>query len=290
MNEIVNGPNHYGVIKEVARSEYYHLYLCVQEDTKRECLLQIASVAEHNGKIQRAAYILTELARHADKLEAEYEKIRADPKILLNYKFGFPELVDSFIYQEQGGRQINILAFRNVDDVADMVPLINITDKDKLRIDLRTSAWIMGKILKLLDFIYSQGISIDFTSGDNILINVDKHYVVFFDWTKASWSEMLEIDPVKVQRNEIAQAAQAVVIALGGNVETGFFPEDGNKEYINYLLKLARGDTITDAKTAHKNFYEIVNRIWKREFHPFTVKPLGLDEMKEKDEKDMMEE
>ncbi len=283
MTEIVNGPNHYRVIKEVAKSKYYHIYLCEQKDTGRQCLLQIASVAEHNGKLQRAAYILTEFARHADKLEEEYEKVKTDPKVLLNYKLGFPELVDSFICQEQGGRQINILAFRNVEDVSDMVPLVNITAKDNLCIDLRTSAWIMGKVLKLLDFAYGQGISVGLMTSENILINAEQHYVVIFDWIAAQTHD--ETVPKEIQRREISQAASAVVIALGGNVKTGIFPEKGNKEYIDYLLKLARGN-VSNAGKAHKDFYEIVDKTWKREFYPFTVKPLEI----EMNTKDIMEE
>lgn len=274
MTEIVNDPNKYRVIKEVARSKYYHLYLCTQEETKRQCLLQIASLAEHNGKIQRAAYILQELERHADKLEAEYENVKTDPNVLLNYKLGFPELVDSFISQEQGGRQINILAFRNMEDVGDMVPLANITAKDYLRVDLRTSAWIMGKALKMLAFAHVQGISVNLMTSKNILINPEQHYVVIFDWTAAQINETVSRD---IQRREISQAARAVIIALGGDLETGFFPEDGGKEYADYLLQMARGN-VSDAKKAHETFYEIVDKTWKREFYSFTVEPLEMNE------------
>lgn len=281
MTEITNGLNNYRVIKKVAVSKYYHLYLCIQEETKRQCLLQIASTVEYNGKIQRVAYILGELESHADKLEAKYEKVKTDPNVLLNYKLGFPELMDSFISQEQGNRQINILAFRNVEDISDMVPLVNITAKDHLRIDLRTSAWIMGRALKMLAFAYGHGNSVGLTTGGNILINAEQHYVAYFDWTKAQTFE--KTVPRDIQCLEISQVARAVVIALGGDPETGTFPEDGNKEYIDNLLQMARGN-VSDAKKAHKNFYEIVDATWKREFYPFTVKPL------EQNAKDVMEE
>lgn len=283
MTEIVNSPNHYGyrVFKEVAKSRRYHLYLCMQEETGRQCLLQIATTIENNGELQRAAYILGELARHADKLEEEYKKVKTDPNVLLNYKLGFPELVDSFISLEQGGRQINILAFGNVENVGDMVPLVNITVKDNLRVDLRTSAWIMGKILKLFDFAYGQGVSVGLTAGGNILINADEHYVAIFDWTEARTHDGKV--PREIQRREISQAACAVVITLGGDVETGILLEDGSEEYIGYLMQLACGNA-SDAGKAHKDFYEIVDRTWKREFYPFTVKPL------EQNTKNVMEE
>lgn len=296
MIENVNGSNgaSYRIIKqvEVGDSKKFRIYLCEQVDTGRECLLRIAVEAKYNAELNREAYILKELVRHADKLEKEFAKVKADPKAFLNYKLGFPELVDSFIFQEQGGRQINILAFRNVEKVIDMVPLVNITAIDRVRIDLRTSAWIMGKLIKLFAFVYNQGISVDITADKNILINGEQHYVMFFDWTKASWSEELQVNPMKVQRREISQAASAVIVALGGNVKTGFFPTEGNeegneegkKEYVNYLLQLARGNMSVDAVTAHKEIYRIIDGTWERAFHPFTVLPLGsntVDEMEE---------
>ncbi|MCK5475052.1 MAG: hypothetical protein KAI71_00535 [Candidatus Pacebacteria bacterium] len=271
MTEIINGSNRYRVIKEVARSEHYHLYLCKQKETQCQCLLQIAITVEHNGELQRAAYILRELAFHADRLEEEYKNVKTDPNVLLNYQLGFPEVVDSFICQEQGRRQINIFAFRNVDDVADMVPLANITTKDNLRIDLRTSAWIMGKALKLLDFVYGQGISVDLMTGENILINAKQHYVVIFDLVQAQIFEQMV--PKDIRGREISQTASAVIIALGGDVKTGIFPENDSREYIDYLLQMARGN-VSNAKRAHEDFYEIVDRIWKREFYPFTVEQL----------------
>lgn len=271
MTEIVNGPNRYRVIKEVTEPGHYRLYLCEQEETGRQCLLQIATTVEYNGELQRSAYILEKLTLHAEKLEEEYKNVKTDPNALLNYQLGFPELVDSFIYQEQGGRQINILAFRNVENVKDMVPLINITVKNNSRIDLRTSAWIMGKALKMLDFVHAQGISVNLMTDKNILTNT-QHYVVIFDWSKAQIYE--QTVPRDIQCREISQAAQAVIVALGGNVKTEIFPENDSKEYIDYLLKLARGNMSGGAKKAHEDFYEIVDRTWEREFYPFTVEPL----------------
>jgi hypothetical protein len=296
MIENVKSPNgNYRVIEKVEVGNFdkkFRTYRCIQEETGRECLLRIAAAAKYNAELHREAYVLKELAKHADMLEKDYGTIKTDPKAFLNYKLGFPELVDSFTFQEQGGRQVNVLAFKNVEKVIDMVPLINITAIDHVRIDLRTSAWIMGKLIKLFAFVYDQGISVDLTTDENILINGEQHYVMFFDWTKASWSEDLQIDPMKVQRREIAQAASAVVVALGGNVKTGFFPIEGNeegtekgrKEYIKYLLQLARGNMSVDAITAHKEIYRIIDGTWERAFHPFTALPLDRNTIEEMEE------
>lgn len=296
MKEIVlensSSRQRYRVIKEVMEPSHYHLYLCIEEKTGRECLLQIASTVEHNGILQRAAYILRELEHQADEAEEKYKKAKTDPDAMLNYKLGFPELVDSFICPEQGGRQVNILAFRNTEHVADMVPLINITAKNKKRIDLRTSAWIMGKSLKLLDFLYSQGISINLAIGWNILIDAERHYVLFFDFTKAQTYE--ETVPKDIQCREIASVAYAVYVTLGGTMDLekdDLLVTDATEEaYFVYLWQMVRGG-MSDAGKAHKKFYEIVDATWERKFHPFTTKPLEeTNKKEEKNEKDIMEE
>lgn len=265
----------YEIREQVADARQYRLYLCLQRQTGRRCLLQIAKTMENNGELDRAAFILKELKRRADELEAEYAGVKADSKDLLNYDLGFPELVDSFICRLQGGRRINILAFRNVEDVSDIVPLINITAKDRLRVELRTSVWIMGKLLKLLVFAHSENISVGLISGGNILIEPVQHYVLIFDWSAAQTHVNAILADIRCQ--EITQAAQAVITVLGGDLETDTFPNDGDEnrdQYLSHLLRLARGSE-SNAERAHAKFYELIDSLWKREFHPFATKPLN---------------
>lgn len=264
----------YQIHAKVAEADKYRLYLCEQEGTGRQCLLQIANAIEHNGKLDRSAYLLGELKRHSDELEAEYADMKEDPKDMLNYDLGFPELMESFICQDQGGRRINILTFKNVEDASKTVPLSNITAKDRRRVDLRTSVWIMGKLLKLLVFIQSKKISVGLVTGNNILIEPDQHYVLIFDWSYAQIH--MEDISFEMRRQEISQAAQVVITALGSDLASDVFPNDGDEafdRYIDHLLRLARGSE-SNAKRAHSQFYELVDLLWKREYYPFTTKPL----------------
>lgn len=275
---IINGNfGSYEIINKVAETDCYRLYLCVKEDFNLYCLLQIAASKEMNGRLERAAYILKKLKKSADEAEEEYAKAKTDPKGKLNYDLGFPELLDSFICQDQGERWVNILAFRGVENASKMVPLINITDKDLLRVDLRTSAWIMGKPLKLFVLTHYEGISVGLTNGANILIEPDSHYVLFFDWSSAVVDR--KTVPKEVRRKEISEVAQAVITALGGDYATKTLPDDGVEgfdQYAKYLFELADGRE-DDPQAAHENFYKIVDSIWKREFYPFTTKPLILE-------------
>ena len=274
--EITNSLDLYELGAKVADAEAYRLYLCTQRDTGRQCLLQIAATTGQNGDLDRASYILGELARRADEVEKEWALVKKEPNHFLNYNLCFPELVDSFICPEQGGRRVNILAFRGVKDVSKMVPLSGITEKDGLRVDLRTSGWIMGKLLKLFVFTHGEGILTNQMSGSNILIEPDQHYVLIFDWSKAT--VITNPEEISAERcQEISAAAKAVITVLGGNPETGVIPNDGDsyfEKYAERLLQLAGGEE-RSAIRAHQRFYELIDELWERGFYPFTAKPLN---------------
>lgn len=264
----------YDVGKLVASTDKYQLYLCQQDGSGHHFLFQIALEPPHNGNLDRAAFILKKLKQNADELEAEYAKVRTDPNDLLNYDLGFPELADSFISSKQEGRRVNILAFRNVEDVGLMLPICNIVRKDRRRVDLRTSAWIMGKSLKLLAFAHNLGISVGCVDSTNILIEPEKHYVVFFDWSDAMIHSSENI-PAEISSKEIAQAAQSVIFILGGDSEKKFVSDDGEKylPYTDYLLHLAAGDQC-HAEKAHAQFYKLIDEFWERAYYPFTSNPI----------------
>jgi hypothetical protein len=271
--EIMNGVYRYSVGQLVAEAEKYRLYLC-QHDTNRQCLFQIALTAEQNGSLDRAAYILRELTRLASEVEEGYARVRTDPKSLLNYQLGFPELVDSFVCFEQGGRRVNILAFRHVDNVSTMVPVVNIMEKDKLRVDIKTSAWILGKTLKLLTFAHSEGMAIARLGGNNILIEAKQHYVVLFDWSEVQTFPR-EV-PAEIAQKEIIQTAKTIIIVLGGDPETGEIPdsdEEGHIQYAEHLKRLSRGGG-SNAGTLHKEHYALIERLGWKGFHPFTTHKL----------------
>jgi len=299
--EIKNGKQIYEVGDLVGKNGIYRLFICVQKESGRQCLLQIATSVENNGRLDRMAYLLHNLDKRAGELEKKFRDI--NPGKELNYNLGFPELVDSFIHTAQAGCRINILAFRCVDDVSSVVPLINITAKDRLCVDLRTSAWIMGKTLKLLSFTQSESIAVNVVNSNNILVVPDNHYVLLFNLTAAEILAEGTPVPMEVRIQEISQAAKAIITVLGGDWKTNFIPNDGDEPfqlyvdcmlerkkdegnegvkkycqeafalYANFLFRLANGNE-SDALRAHRDFYEIVDRLWKREYYPFTTKTL----------------
>lgn len=268
--EIISGPNVFNVNELVGISDRFRLYACTQKGVAGRRLLQIAATVEDNPLLQRSALHLKELEGKAYELEEEFARVKEKPDDRLDYQLGIPELIDSFECLEQGRRLINILGFRNVEDISQVIPLANIAKKDKRRIDAKTSAWIMGKLLKLLVFSHSEGFTPDPLDTNNILIEPVQHYVMIFNWAR------IDITAAK-RREDISNAAKTVITAVGGNPRTGYLPDDGEENFAQYreiLFRLASQE-FTSAKKAHEAFYGVVYVIWPRTYHKFTTKPMN---------------
>lgn len=264
---LTHGSISYSVGVCVASSDSYRVYLC--NIGSKQYLLQIASEVEYNGGLDRAAYILKELEQISVLYEAEYAKLNVDVK--LGYDQLFPVISDSFISSEQDDRRINILAFNNIDAIDKIVPLSNLLTKDNFRISLETSAWIMGRLLKLLSFIHGEGISIRQLSGNNVLIELERHRMMLFDWSIAHSHP--DNVPDNIRKENISDAAKAVFTAIGGDITTGTYSYDEAHPYVRFLWKLACGEE-NDALKAHEQFYELVHGIFGKGYIPSKILPL----------------
>ena len=269
--KVLNSPTHaYEILKQVGVTEGFNLYLCKSDE--RSYILKIAATIERNALLDREAFILNQMRNEAARLEEEYATVKSKPEEMLNYQLCFPDLVESFLAPSQGNRRVNILGFPAVDDLGTLVPIRHLTTRDRVRVDRKTSAWMMGKFLKILVFAHSQGIAIRRVTGDNILIERDEHYVAVFDWTAAEIHA--EGISENVAREEISQGAKEIILALGRNPKTGEFPKDNEQDpddrYAEHLCALACGSE-HDAKQAHEHFYSLVRSLWPREYWPFTA-------------------
>ena len=270
-----NGSKQYQVNgSAVAVTDTYRVYLCEEVATGRQCLLQIAAEDYHNGGLDRAAYVLKVLKQTSDEFEAEYAK--RNPGRKLSYDYLFPQLVDSFVAGEQGKRRVNILAFTEVEDVTDLVPLSNLASKDGLRVDLKTSAWILGRLLKLAAFAHGEGIVVRAFNGGNILLLPERHFAITFDWSSTLTHQGKVSE--EIRKNDIADAAKTVFAAIGGNLETGNYPyvhelDAQDRHYLTQVWRYVSRDE-GDAEKAHRQLYDLLEELWGRKFHPFTTLPL----------------
>lgn len=263
----------YAVQRLVGRTPVYNVYTAVQESTGYECLLKIAASVGENGLLDREALILREIHGVVTRIEAEHQRNEGAGKNL-GYEYCFPRLQESFLVPEQGNRRVNIVSVHGVREIADLVPLEQWRTRQRVRIDPKSSAWIMGRLLKIFTLTHSLGVAAGKINGGNILINPNEHHVMLFDWTGAQHEGGL-LSP-EVAGEEISQAARAVFTALGGDLETGTLPTHEqlpDSRYVEFLKQLVDKQT-SDSFSAMARLYRLLDEMWERSFHPFTTIPL----------------
>ncbi len=264
----------YRVLNIVGENSSFRYFRAVAEDNlEQELMVKIGVSTAQNGSLDREAFLLGEFREHADQLEAEYAR-KFPGANALNYTVGFPLVRETFVVPEQGGRRVIVMEFQASPRLVELIPVSFIRERDRLRVDVKTSAWIMGKFLKILVFAHSQGFAVgNLHDRESILIEKDHHLVTLLDWSSAKRN----ID-ASVAREEIVTAAHTVWRLLGGSEQVLTLPSDDDPHfdprYVEVLASLGRG-AYSDASTAHTAFYREVEAIWERNFHPFTTLPLN---------------
>lgn len=272
MNSIPESVGAYRLLRYLGESELFRFYECALPEEKLG-ILKITTAREHNHLLDREALILRTVQKEAGRLEEEYVPHRRFPEERLNYPIFFPKIVETFICEEQGDRRVTVMdVSASAKKAKDVLPLSALIVKYEVRVDPRTSAWMMGKMLKLLTFTHSVGISVGEggISLDTLTVNCDRHYVLLLDWTDAEMP--LGGVPPHVASREIGEAAQAVIAVLGGSFEESTIPEDpqlSDNRYAKLLFSLANYEH-EDAGRAHGEFYRLVDDVWPEGgFHKF---------------------
>lgn len=266
---VITGSQSYQVGKLLAETDKYRLYKVSVDGMKIPLVLKIAADATKNGILDREAFLLSRMREHALELEKEYGSLF--PGKSLNYQFAFPYLHESFVVAEQGGRRVLILEIEAVEDLEDLVSLSMICTLDRVRVDYKTAAWMLGKSLKILAFAHNFGVSFGGISGDDIVVDRDHHMVMFFDWSQAArvsgGGELLK----SIVHEEMFMLAKEIVLVLGGDPITITIPksvDDPDHLFQDFVSKLSRG-AFASASIAHKEFYQMVESMWGRKFHPY---------------------
>lgn len=257
----------YEVIKRIGHDRSMNYYVC-QNEVEEWLILAIAVTMEQNGDVDRVSYLLKRTAIGSDETEREYaEQTQNSNK--LHYDWLFPQVVESFILQEQGQRNIVILRFLDAN-LRKSFALKQIVD-NKQRVDLKTSAWIMGRMLKLLGFLHENRILTPIWLN-SFLLEPENHRLLMLEWTDAT----LSMQVTKAQScMAIRQAAECTMTLLDVQCfDNGWkypYPiAEGELRYIILLQEMQRGEYY-DAYEAHREFYALIGELWGRKYHPFTT-------------------
>lgn len=275
----------YMVFERIGGTSSYTLYVCLipSEDPNiadRYGVLKIAAPmdpdkknGDNNKALEAESFVLKRLRAKSEEVEEKRDKSKHPYP--LNYHFFFPELVESFISVKQESRRVNILGFPEVIDIiSQLEPLFALYEKERVYVDPKTGAWMLGKTLKTAGFAHEYGIANRFWTESNILFERDLHGITIFDWTKSLVYPGSV--PDEIAREEIVQLGRSIVRVLGGDPETGKIPSSEqlpDNQFEQFLGKLVHGG-FSDADEAHDSFYKLIWSFWPHEFHPFTTYPL----------------
>lgn len=267
---ITSPTGRYGVGQMLGKSDRFTLYECVREACTPG-ILKIAENTNHNNSLDHEAFMLRLMSAKAAELEDQ--NLEETP---FNYANFFPVLIDSFIAENQEGRRINILGFpKPIETLGQLTPISALREIERVRVDPRTGAWILGKILKVLSFAHDQGISVGLVVGSNILIERNMHGLIIFDWTRSVTYHTYIVPQERVQ-SELSETGRIVTLALGGDPKTGELPHDDQLiegRFKEFLHRLTCGGMVS-ARRTHYDFYKLIWALWPREFHRFTTHDL----------------
>jgi hypothetical protein len=273
MSLLVESPKAvYSVVKPLARTSTHTVYLATDIADTAWYFLKISLDVSGNGRLDREALILRDIETEVERIRST--EVPGTTHSGLHYEKCFPRLKESFLFKKQGNRRINIIEVLDTDTVETLVPIEQWRTRERVRIDPKSSAWIVGRLLKSFTLTQPIGIGVGKIDGGNILVNAEKHRAFFFDWTDAYQYESF-VPPEKVGE-EIALATKQIFIALGGNLSLGTLPSSEqltDTRYAELLLEFMSGRERNPDQAAQR-FYKLVRDMWVAEFHPFSTIPL----------------
>ena len=259
----------------LAETKTYRLYVA-KLPSGQLGLMKIALTSKFNNLIVKESQILKSMQRLAQEIDEKRTKSKETPPF---YGAMFPQVIEEF---DAGGRRAMFLGYKEcIDNFKQLVPLSVITATE--RVDLQTTHWVLGKLLKLLTFFHSWGITyaINLVNTSNVLVETNLHGVFVLDF-----SEAIE-EPMKKDRINDIMAAGKMAWEIAGGTDDNDPPFDKDimswqsyTNYLNFIRRLMNGET-DDAYEELFSIYELSDQIWpkapkpsgapglKRQFHEF---------------------
>jgi hypothetical protein len=267
--------NVFEILDLLGQNQDFEFYGVVSENYPEQSLiLKIVLDKTKNYILEREAFLLNEMSEAAERIDEGYVQTHNGNK--LNYQMGFPKLVESFISEEHDGHRILVIRLTMSNSLTEISPIDKIREIEKVRVDPKTSVWILGKLLKIVAFAHDQLFAtVGKLDAENIFIVKENHLITIFDWSKS----IIHSSPLsqKTAMSELRQVVKTVILFLGGDPDTGNIPdheqlEGGGIKYHELLKSLLTKD-FESVYDAHRYFYEKVEEFWERKYHPFTTIP-----------------
>lgn len=218
-------------------------------------LAMLAATAENNSAVDRQARVLKTVQTIASVEDASAKSREMTPPF---YGAMVPVVLETFTTEE--GRLGVFMGYHEViSSYKQLIPLSVATATQ--RVDLKSAAWMMGKLLKLLGFVHALDFTIGFIDGSNIFIETAQHGVFVLDFTNAN-EEPTEAE----QQQEVMAGIRAIWMAAGGTEtadpphDSGIMTAEQHAQFVSFMRELMAGKT--EANQAHDEAYVMYNSIW----------------------------
>ena len=241
--------------KCIGESSKIRIYLGTTKDMK-PVILKIAKTFEDGKALAEEAgefNILHSFSRQVAEFEANRNGNSA------HYDWLFARLLSSRMEPTQGDRRINVFSIPDVD-LSELIPLSKLYDD--VEIDVRTSIWILGRLLKFYMFFELLAVEKEefvarypIFSPDDYLIAPEKHRLVYYNFS-GDMTDVVAFDYVKA----VAEFVSSWVIHREDPLE---------QEYLELLRDLSRFGRETFER-AHRELYKLVKKNWGIKYYPFT--------------------
>lgn len=264
-----------------------------------ETVQKIRTVVDAANKVksERGEGEYVEIDYDAPPTRQELEEVDRQRQQLLrrrlNYDQLFPRVLDSFICNPQGHRQVNILELTSVD-LSQVMLLEQILQKQQ-RTSLKTSAWIVQRMLRLFAFTREAQLTVNFETN-RFLIGPQGQHLVMMDWENTRKLGSQEWNDGNLNLARIGECGLKLINATFD--EQGWqYPyelAEQEKPYLDFLYQLATlrkrlyyydnefayvydgywrrrcGDT----RYAHTVFDQLVKEIWGNAEAEFLTLPI----------------
>lgn len=220
-------------------------------------LMKINTKPEHIGTLKSEYRALSTLQQISEQLDAEAISAGDVPP---NHGAMIPQVIE--MLQPDEDRVVIFLGYHaSIQTYRQMKPLSFLTHEG--RIDLKSSAWILGKMLKTVAYVHSLDFSINRLDSTNIMLETDVHGTFVLDFSKAN-DEPTDEEIVA----DVMNLAKSVWIAAGGddevlpNHDVEIMTDEEHIRFCEFLRELM--DDGMDSNQAHKESYKLFDSIWPR--------------------------
>ena len=253
----------------------FRVYHGTMIDSRQPVIVKVAKTFEDGDVLAEEAAKFTRMRIFADELKKLEQKAKNKDS---GYGLLFANLEASFLEATQDDRRVNVFSIPEIEPEK-LIPLPKL--RDKLVIDLRTSAWILGRLFKFYSFFELQAEEDDIPFAryptflpSDFLIAPREHRLIYYNFSDEEW-DVVAFETIKPIVSFISDWCEPKIedVRSGGEYYIPFFKGDKTAtEMHDYLTMLERFKTkgCYSFSNAHKEFYKTIEELWGIEYYPFT--------------------